>query len=88
MVLRAALVLLVASLEGCGAPDLLPDLDHRKRGAITAYQLRAFEEKPDATRAVQLLNEPGVAWNAGMVSGLRRRASTGGTAGASSHRSP
>ena len=45
---------------------LLPDLDHRKRGAITAYQLRAFEEKPDPTRAVQLLNEPGVAWNAGM----------------------
>jgi len=45
---------------------LLPDLNQRKRGAITAYQLRAFEEKPDPTRAVQLLNEPGVAWNAGM----------------------
>jgi len=45
---------------------LLPDLDRRKRGALTAYQLRAFEEKPEPVRAVQLLNEPGVAWNAGM----------------------
>jgi mannose-1-phosphate guanylyltransferase len=33
---------------------------------MTAYVLRAFEEKPDALRATQLLNEPGVAWNAGM----------------------
>jgi mannose-1-phosphate guanylyltransferase len=45
---------------------LLPDLDRRHRGAIVAYQLRAFEEKPEPPRAVQLLNEPGVAWNAGM----------------------
>jgi mannose-1-phosphate guanylyltransferase len=45
---------------------LLPDLNQRKRGALTAYQLRAFEEKPVPARAVQLLNEPGVAWNAGM----------------------
>jgi mannose-1-phosphate guanylyltransferase len=45
---------------------LLPDLDRRHRGALTAYQLRAFEEKPVPARAVQLLNEPGVAWNAGM----------------------
>jgi mannose-1-phosphate guanylyltransferase len=45
---------------------LLPDLDRRHRGALTAYQLRAFEEKPTPARAVQLLNEPGAAWNAGM----------------------
>lgn len=45
---------------------LIPDLDRRHRGALTAYQLRAFEEKPVPARAVQLLNEPGVAWNAGM----------------------
>ena len=27
---------------------LVPDLDHRRRGKLTAYQLRAFEEKPAA----------------------------------------
>jgi len=45
---------------------LLPDLDRRLSGGLTAYLLRAFEEKPEPARAVQLLNEPGVAWNAGM----------------------
>lgn len=46
---------------------LLPDLDRRVRAdTLTAWLLRAFEEKPDSTRAVQLLNEPGIAWNAGM----------------------
>ena len=51
---------------------LVPDLDHRRRGKLTAYQLRAFEEKPEPPRAVQLLNEPGVAWNAGMFLWQRR----------------
>ncbi len=45
---------------------LLPDMDRRKTGKLTAYVLRAFEEKPSPNRAVQLMNEPGVAWNAGM----------------------
>jgi mannose-1-phosphate guanylyltransferase len=45
---------------------LLPDLDRRQTGNLTAYLLRAFEEKPSPNRAVQLMNEPGVAWNAGM----------------------
>jgi mannose-1-phosphate guanylyltransferase len=45
---------------------LLPDLDRRQRGELTAYVLRAFEEKPTAARAAELQNEPGVAWNAGI----------------------
>ncbi len=45
---------------------LLPDLDRRQTRKLTAYVLRAFEEKPSPNRAVQLINEPGVAWNAGM----------------------
>jgi mannose-1-phosphate guanylyltransferase len=39
---------------------------------LTAYRLRAFEEKPTEARAVQLTNEPGVAWNAGMFLWRRR----------------
>jgi mannose-1-phosphate guanylyltransferase len=45
---------------------LIPDLDRRQTRRLTAYVLRAFEEKPSPTRAAQLLNEPGAAWNAGM----------------------
>lgn len=33
---------------------------------LQAYPLRAFEEKPIATRARELVATPGVAWNAGM----------------------
>jgi mannose-1-phosphate guanylyltransferase len=33
---------------------------------LDAYRLRAFEEKPNEARAIQLMNEPGVAWNAGI----------------------
>ena len=51
---------------------LLPDLNQRQRGTLTAYRLRAFEEKPAPARALQLLDEPGVAWNAGIF--LWRRA--------------
>jgi mannose-1-phosphate guanylyltransferase len=45
---------------------LLPDLDRRQRRNLTAYVLRAFEEKPTLARALELQNEPGVAWNAGI----------------------
>jgi mannose-1-phosphate guanylyltransferase len=45
---------------------LIPDLDRRQTRKLTGYVLRAFEEKPTAGRAAQLLNEPGAAWNAGM----------------------
>jgi mannose-1-phosphate guanylyltransferase len=33
---------------------------------LQAYPLRAFEEKPTRDRALELLAEPGVAWNAGI----------------------
>ena len=45
---------------------LIPDMTGRRTGAITGYRLRAFEEKPDSERAARLVDEPGVAWNAGM----------------------
>jgi mannose-1-phosphate guanylyltransferase len=45
---------------------LLPDLDRRQRRNLTGYVLRAFEEKPTLARAMELQNEPGVAWNAGI----------------------
>jgi mannose-1-phosphate guanylyltransferase len=45
---------------------LIPDLDRRQRLKLTAYVLRAFEEKPDPARAVELQNTPGAAWNAGI----------------------
>ena len=45
---------------------LLPDLERSRTNGLTAYVLRAFEEKPHAARAAALLEEPGVAWNAGM----------------------
>ena len=46
---------------------LLPDLDRGSVvGGLQAYPLRAFEEKPDPARAVDLGATPGVAWNAGM----------------------
>lgn len=51
---------------------LVPDLDRRQgpvhgtEHRLTAYLLRRFEEKPTPARAHELLDEPGVAWNAGM----------------------
>jgi mannose-1-phosphate guanylyltransferase/mannose-1-phosphate guanylyltransferase/mannose-6-phosphate isomerase len=45
---------------------LLPDLERSGADAPGGYVLRAFEEKPHAARAAELLDEPGVAWNAGM----------------------
>jgi mannose-1-phosphate guanylyltransferase len=41
-------------------------------GGLRAYPLRAFEEKPTAERAADLLLEPGVAWNAGIFAWQRR----------------
>jgi mannose-1-phosphate guanylyltransferase len=38
----------------------------RRVGGLRAYPLRAFEEKPQATRARELYESGGVAWNAGM----------------------
>jgi mannose-1-phosphate guanylyltransferase len=52
---------------------LLPDVD---RGADLhgqrAYPLLGFEEKPSPTRAQQLMDEPGIAWNAGIFAWRRR----------------
>lgn len=39
---------------------------------LQAYPLERFEEKPDESRAGQLLDQPGVAWNAGMFVWQRR----------------
>jgi mannose-1-phosphate guanylyltransferase len=38
---------------------------------IQAYPLLAFEEKPNETRARELINLPGIAWNAGMFAWRR-----------------
>jgi mannose-1-phosphate guanylyltransferase len=40
-------------------------------GGIRAYPLTAFEEKPNEHRARELVNMPGVAWNAGMFAWRR-----------------
>ncbi len=46
---------------------LLPDVVRVERlGPIEAAPLRAFEEKPRPERAAELVEMPGVAWNAGM----------------------
>src|SRR3954454_191172 len=44
----------------------------RTRGGLQAYPLRAFEEKPTASRARDLYESGGVAWNAGMFLWRRR----------------
>src|SRR5829696_6178902 len=46
--------------------------DGDELGALQAYPLRAFEEKPEATRARELYESGGVAWNAGMFLWRRR----------------
>jgi mannose-1-phosphate guanylyltransferase/mannose-1-phosphate guanylyltransferase/mannose-6-phosphate isomerase len=52
---------------------LLPDVARVERlGSIEAAPLRAFEEKPDPDRATELVEMPGVAWNAGMFLWERR----------------
>jgi mannose-1-phosphate guanylyltransferase len=52
---------------------LIPKLeDGREVDGLQAYPLRAFEEKPKAPRAEELLKQAGVAWNAGMFVWRRR----------------
>ena len=43
-----------------------------KVGSATVHHLRAFEEKPNPSRAEQLLEQPGVAWNGGIFLWTRR----------------
>ena len=43
-----------------------------RAGPLTAHVLDAFVEKPDNRRAEELLELPGVAWNAGMFAWRRR----------------
>jgi mannose-1-phosphate guanylyltransferase len=52
---------------------LLPRLEEgRPTAGLQAYPLRGFEEKPTRERAAELVNEPGVAWNAGIFLWRRR----------------
>jgi len=52
---------------------LIPKLAARERiDGLDAYPLLAFEEKPKPARAQELLEETGVAWNAGMFLWRRR----------------
>lgn len=45
---------------------LIPDPARGQPAGLRAHVLKAFEEKPDRTRARELLGQPGVAWNAGI----------------------
>jgi mannose-1-phosphate guanylyltransferase len=51
---------------------LIPDLAQTQIKSLTAYVLERFEEKPDRGRAEDLLNQSGVAWNAGIFLWRRR----------------
>jgi mannose-1-phosphate guanylyltransferase len=52
---------------------LIPDLDRgEERHGLTAYPLLGFEEKPNPARALELVELPGVAWNAGIFAWRRR----------------
>lgn len=52
---------------------LLPDLARGEElDGLAAYPLLGFEEKPNPTRALELLELPGVAWNAGIFAWRRR----------------
>jgi len=57
---------------------LIPDTNRRQGGtfgtnhSLDAFLLKAFREKPDREQATQLLNDPGVAWNAGIFLWRRR----------------
>lgn len=51
---------------------LRPDTMHAARiDGVRAYPLLAFEEKPAEMRARELINLPGIAWNAGMFAWRR-----------------
>ena len=45
---------------------LIPDLERGRTGALDAYVLARFKEKPEREEAEELARQPGVAWNAGM----------------------
>ena len=52
---------------------LIPDVFHEEDvDGAKAYQLQAFQEKPNAERAQQLYSQLGVAWNAGIFLWQRR----------------
>jgi mannose-1-phosphate guanylyltransferase len=52
---------------------LIPDLERTNAaGHLAAYPLRAFREKPSHEAALELIEQPGVAWNAGMFMWQRR----------------
>jgi mannose-1-phosphate guanylyltransferase len=51
---------------------LVPDLDRQQQRRLTAYPLLRFQEKPTVEQAVQLRNNPGTAWNAGIFLWRRR----------------
>ena len=52
---------------------LIPDLDRGADvGGLMAYPLSRFEEKPKAQRAQELMEQGGVAWNAGIFLWRRR----------------
>ena len=51
---------------------LVPDTDQVQAGKLTAYPLLRFQEKPSVEQAIQLRNNPGTAWNAGIFLWRRR----------------
>ena len=52
---------------------LIPDLAHGERIlGLQGYPLRRFEEKPKAAQAEELMQQPGIAWNAGIFLWRRR----------------
>ena len=51
---------------------LIPDIDRRQVRTLTAYPLLRFQEKPSVDEAIQLRNNPGTAWNAGIFVWRRR----------------
>jgi mannose-1-phosphate guanylyltransferase/mannose-6-phosphate isomerase len=51
---------------------LVPDPTRQQSNSLHAYALRRFVEKPDATRAAELLSIPDVCWNAGIFMARRR----------------
>jgi len=62
-----------AERPATGYGYLIPDLSSRETiGGLDAFRLRRFEEKPSIDRAEELVDEPGVAWNAGIFLWRRR----------------
>lgn len=51
---------------------LVPDTSRGQTRQLTAYPLLRFQEKPTVEQAIQLRNNPGTAWNAGIFLWRRR----------------